>query len=316
MSRGEPVIPGENAEAITRRFGPSGERFVRELSQRVAEIASRWDLVLGAPLPIGIGGFLVVVRTGDGTDAVLKVSPTGDAEQDGANELEAYALRRWDGEGAVRLLAADPAAGSLLVERCRPGATIATLPDEQMVTAGCRLAHTLHRTPDAEDQRMLPDVAAIVAERADRFRDAMERIGDPLSPRAERIITRLHYEATENAAVVVCHGDTNPGNLLAAQRMPWLAVDPLPVLAPAACDAASLVWSKRSWLLEQPDPAAALEHRIALAAAALDEEPREIRAWTLIRLIGLLIDRHTWGGYDEAPFVTVAELLCQAVDPP
>ncbi|MCW3015701.1 MAG: hypothetical protein JWO02_2793, partial [Solirubrobacterales bacterium] len=46
-------------------------------------------------------------------------------------------------------------------------------------------------------------------------------------------------------------------------------------------DAVSLVWSMRPSLLAQPDPAG-------------------VRAWTLVRLTGILIDRFVWDGYNEA----------------
>lgn len=296
----EPRIPEANAAAIGRRFGPSGERFLRELPRRLERIAARWELELGAPLPVGIGGYLVCATTAGGEDAVLKLSPTGDEEQDRANDLEAYALRRWSGTGAVRVLAAAPDKGAPLIERCVPGETIDTLPDDEMIDAGCRLARALHRVPDHEDECVLTGISAASG----------RPLGLRLSPRAEQVIARAEREI--GGEVVVCHGDMNPGNLLAAQRCRWLAVDPLPVLAPPAYDAASLIWSRRAWLLEQASPAAILERRLALAAEAIDAPTGEIRAWTLIRLASLLADRSSWGGYDEAPFVTVAELLCEA----
>ena len=39
-------------------------------------------------------------------------------------EQEAAALERWDGDGAVRLLARDDARGALLLERCEPGTSL------------------------------------------------------------------------------------------------------------------------------------------------------------------------------------------------
>ena len=313
MPSHDALIPEENAEAIARRFGASGERFLRELPQRVADIAGRWHLTLGEPLPIGIGSYLVAARMPDGHEAVLKVSPTG-GEQDNANELEAYALRRWGGEGAVRLFDADAASGALLIERCVPGISIDSIPDKQMVTAACELARRLHRPADAEDERLVPSAVADVAERAARFDEAMQAMGHPLSRHAERVIKGFHDAlAVNDSALVVCHGDMNPGNLLAAERMDWLAVDPLPVRAPAAYDAASLVWAKRRWVLAEPDPAAVLECRVSLAATAIGAEAREVRAWTLVRVAGILIDRFAWGGYNEAPFISVAELLCQTI---
>jgi hypothetical protein len=90
----------EHAEVVERRFGEAGQRFLRELPERLSDVAGRWHLTLCESLPIGIGGFLVGARTQDGRDAVLKLSPTG-GEQDRVNELEAWALDRWRGCPAV-----------------------------------------------------------------------------------------------------------------------------------------------------------------------------------------------------------------------
>jgi hypothetical protein len=131
--------------------------FLAELPDRLAGIAERWALRLGAPLPIGIGGYLVLVRTPEGGEAVLRLSPTG-GEQDRANELEAWALGRWAGVGAVRLYRCDVSAGALLIERCLPGTSVDSLPDDEMVAAGCGLARRLHRQPDDEDHRVALDL--------------------------------------------------------------------------------------------------------------------------------------------------------------
>ena len=46
--------------------------------------------------------------------------------------MRRHALALWDGDGAVRLLAHEPARSALLIERCRPGTPLADL------RAGCR----------------------------------------------------------------------------------------------------------------------------------------------------------------------------------
>jgi len=257
----------DNAEAIARRFS-DGTEFLATVAARAETLARRWSLTLLAPFPLGIGGYLVPVLTDDGREAVLKLSPLA-PPQDRANRLEAYALRRWAGEGAARLLEQDTDAGALLLERCVPGETIDTLPDEEMILAGCALARRLQRVADAEDRATLPGTGE-----------------------------------------VVCHGDLNPGNVL-SHGGGWVAIDPLPVLADPAYDAVSLVWSKRAWLLAQPDPRAALDRRLQLAAAALAIDADAIRVQTLTRIDGLLAERAAWGGYDEAPFVALAALLRQ-----
>lgn len=291
------MIPERSADAITRRFA-DGAEFLATLGTRLDAVARAWDLTLQEPLPIGIGGYLVGARTADGRDAVLKLSPTA-PPQDRANLLEAYALRRWAGDGAAALLAADVSAGALLLERCVPGTTIDSLPDDEMLSAGCALASRLHRKPDAEDERTLPRALDEITE----IREAV------LSRHAGRAAAEAHRELVANPGTpVVCHGDMNPGNVL-SHRSGWVAVDPLPLLAEPEYDAVSLVWCKRAWLLAQPEPSRILERRIRLAADALHTDPERIRAWTLVRLRGLLVERSSWGGHDEAPFVRLADLL-------
>lgn len=307
VSYGRCVLTDDHAEAVTRRF-PDGEAWLAGLEARVADVLARWRLTPVRPLPGGIGGYLLDVRTADERDAVLKLSPTA-GEQGAANRLEAYALRRWAGNGAARMLDVDLGAGALLLERCRPGTALDALDDAEMLERGCALARRLQRPADEEDRLILPHAAEEVAIRAQRFGGLMDTLGHPFSAAREREIEALHRAlATGADDLVACHGDLNPGNVL-AHGSGHVAIDPLPVLADAAYDAVSLVWSRRSWLLEQPDRAQVLEHRIAIACAALDVDAERVRAWTLVRLTGLLEERAEWGGYDAAPFVALAELL-------
>lgn len=181
-----------------------------------------------------------------------------------------------------------------------------------MLSAGCTVARRLHRPADAEDERLLPNAVIGVRERVTVLAEWMKRMGRPLSRPAERIVAKVHAElALGDGAPVVCHGDLNPANLLSAHREPWLAIDPLPLVAPAAYDAVSLVWSKRPWLLEQPDPAGALNLRVELASDALGVSEGHVWAWTLARA-AILIDRFAWGGYNEALFIRVVERSVRA----
>ena len=156
--------------------------------------------------------------------------------------------------------------------------------------------------------RRLDGVGAVRVYNADLSRGAL--LLELCAP-AERVVTQTHEHLRRSCEpVAACHGDLNPGNILSSQREPWLAIDPLPVIAPIAYDAASLVWSKRSWLFKQQDPEQTLVDRIRTSSRVLETSEWEIWAWTLVRALGLLINRFSWGGYNEEPFVAVVELLC------
>ncbi|MHB1931348.1 MAG: aminoglycoside phosphotransferase family protein [Acidimicrobiales bacterium] len=108
-------------------------------------------------------------------------------------EHEADGLRVWDGRGAVRLHAAaevDAETTALLLERCRPGTALRARlePEQDLVVAGLLRDSGLVREGIALF-RQLPDTAE---------RDVL-------------LCTDLHAD-----------------NVLAAEREPWLVIDPKP----------------------------------------------------------------------------------------
>ena len=63
---------------------------------------------------------------------------------------EAEALRFWDGRGAVRLLAHDPASRALLIERCVPGTPLGTEYGDEALVAAAELMQRLWRAPSVD----------------------------------------------------------------------------------------------------------------------------------------------------------------------
>jgi hypothetical protein len=150
-------------DGIERRYGESGVRFLADLGRRIVTIAERWALTVEAPYPVGIGGVVLRVLTADGDRAALKLSPTGTGEWDAANAMEWWMLRRLDGRGAVRAMAFDAPLGALLLERCDPGDTIATLSDDAMLRSGCAAIRAVHRVEAADDANT-PDALESLAD--------------------------------------------------------------------------------------------------------------------------------------------------------
>jgi streptomycin 6-kinase len=111
------LIPAAFRESIRgwsaeqgRVGGPSGAQWSDRLPRLLAQVLDDWDLT-----PVGVGrtGYsaVVVPVTRAGQPLCLKVAWPHLEGRD-----EALALRLWDGRGAVRLVAADPARGALLLE--------------------------------------------------------------------------------------------------------------------------------------------------------------------------------------------------------
>jgi streptomycin 6-kinase len=178
----------------------------------IAELAASWELTIGEPYPSGAVGYTVRAELPDGTRAVLKLSP-----RDRESLQEPDALERWDGDGAVRLLARDDARDAMLLERCEPGTFLTSSELGLDVLIG--LLPRLWKSGDGF--ATLADEAAHWAESISRdTRDATLRDA------------ALHYldvlPSTQGEQVLV-HMDLHGGNVLAAQREPWLAIDPKPL---------------------------------------------------------------------------------------
>jgi len=190
------------------------------------ECVAQWRLELGEPYAPGAAGHAVRATLPDGTPAVLKISnPHREAEQ------EADALERWDGDGAVRLLARDDERHALLLERCEPGTFLSESPDALDVLIG--LLPRLWK--NADGFHTLADEASWWAEYLPR--ECHDRsLLDPA----------LHYIrelAPTQGEQVLVHQDLHGENVLAAQREPWLVIDPKPLSAEREFAAASIVRS-------------------------------------------------------------------------
>jgi streptomycin 6-kinase len=262
-------------------FGDFGQAWVDELPHRIDRLRRRWGLDLGPPFePGGVTSW--VAPAGD--DAVLKVLvPHREADH------EAAALRAWAGEGAVRLLDEAPDEHAMLLERCRPGGALreAGRPEDEVLDVGVATALRLWRTvSDGDPYERLADVmagwAATVEERAPI---APVRLPQQLVTEGVALLHRLPATADRE---VLLHGDLHPANLLAAEREPWLAIDPKPMRGDPAFDLPPLVLQTGD-LLAAADPGAELDRRLARVAAATGVDADRIRAWGLARSVEMVV---------------------------
>ncbi len=135
-----PLPPGVLAFA---ERGPDWAAFVERLPRLVRELSDEWELDVDGEPSHGYCSLVVPVRRGE-ESAVLKLTFADDE-----GEHEALALQRLGGDGAVRLLRADPHRGALLLERLR-ATDLDTLP----VLDACEVVADLYGTdPRARARR-------------------------------------------------------------------------------------------------------------------------------------------------------------------
>jgi streptomycin 6-kinase len=159
--------------------------------------------------------------TAEGEDVVLKVQ-----KPHRESEHEAAALELWDGEGAIRLLDHDPEEHALLLECCIPGTPLAAAGAEVALGVFVDLLPRLWK-PAGPPFRPLADEAAWWAEYLPReWEQAGRQFERPLLDAA---LEALHELPPTQGEPVLLHQDLHGENVLAAQREPWLAIDPKPL---------------------------------------------------------------------------------------
>ncbi|WP_053851293.1 aminoglycoside phosphotransferase family protein [Streptomyces sp. NRRL B-24085] len=264
-------IPEELAASQELHNGDRGREFIAGLPALAEDFLERWDLRPdGSPLHGVTALVLPVLRRSDGTPAALKLQLL-DEESAG----EPVALRRWDGDGAVRLLDHDPVTHTMLLERLDSARMLSTLPgtrDAVLVIAG--LLARLSAGPAPAGMRRLGDIARAML---DETPAALRRIPDPAARRTVADCAAAVREVVGEPGDRLLHWDLHDENVLAADRAPWLAIDPKPL----AGDPGFELWPALDNRYE-PDE---VLWRFDAMTDVLGLDRARARAWTMGRLL-------------------------------
>lgn len=199
----------------------AGRSWLTTLPTLVEDCAKRWGLRLGESYQDSYVSLVVPADRHDGVPVVLKIQFPGRE-----SEHEAQALALWNGDGAVRLLDHDPARSALLIERCEPGTHLSEFGAEQALEALVGLLPRLWK-PAGEPFRSLTDEASAWREELPRsWEDAGRPFEGRLVDAAVEVLAELTRSESEE---VLLHQDLHADNVLAAQREPWLVIDPKPL---------------------------------------------------------------------------------------
>jgi streptomycin 6-kinase len=242
----------------------------------VARLVREWSLAVEAPFtPGGRTAWVAPVRDHTGAERVLKVAwrhPEAEHEADG--------LLAWAGHGAVRLHTAERTGDTiaLLLERCRPGTPLATVsePEQDKVVAGV-LRRLWIAPPAGSGFRSLQDMCAQWANEFAQQVAADPDGTDPGLAREAMALFRALPSDAERAVLLVT--DLHAGNVLAAEREPWMVIDPKPHVGDPAYDATQHLLNCAERLNADP---AGLANRMADLLAV---DPVRLRRWLFARCV-------------------------------
>jgi len=304
---GMPIVlpPGLDEQ---RELGPDWAAWLDRLPRLFADLLDEWGLTReGDDLWHGACSLVAPVRTTDGEPAVLKV--TADADDESVHE--GLTLQHWHGDGAVRLLRADPHRRALLLERL----------DRRDLTSvrdveACEIVAGLYPRLHVPALPQLATVTSYVARWLENLAGQARDIPIPHRYREQALSLGRDLVADPASVGRIIHGDLHYANVLASppaldpdrrgspverdrprspversrpgspverSRDPWLAIDPKPMSGDPHYEPAPMLWNRYDELGGDVRRGLRRRFHALIDAAGLDED--RARDWVVVRMV-------------------------------
>jgi streptomycin 6-kinase len=268
------IPPGLDGQ---RALGPDWADWLDRLPRITAEILEEWGLSREDDVAWhGYCSLVLPVRTSSGRPAAVKLTFDGDDE----SLHESLALQHWQGAGTVRMLRADPSRRAMLLERLRR-VDLRSVDDDLACEIVAGFYQRLHvpappqlRTVTSYVERWLDDLAALPREA-------------PVPRRYAEQALSLGRDLIADPASTgkMVHGDLHHENVLAADREPWLVIDPKPMSGDPHYEPEPMLRNNWEFVVETGNVRETVRRRFftLVDVAELDED--RVRAWAIVRLV-------------------------------
>ena len=256
--------------------GPRWAAYVDALPRTLRDLLGEWALALDGPAMHGHASVVLPVLAEDGP-AVLKVG-----FPDEETEHEALALQHWHGNGAVRLLRADPRRRAVLLERLH-----ARDLGEEWDLQACEVVAGLYARLHVPAPPQLRTVTSYVEGYVEPLR-ALPRdapVPHRLVEQALSLVRDLVADpgADRGSTGRIVHGDLHYGNVLAADREPWLAIDPHAMSGDPHFEPAPMLWNR--WEELAGDVRGGLRRRFLTLVDTAGLQEERARDWVVVRMV-------------------------------
>ncbi|GAA3670305.1 aminoglycoside phosphotransferase family protein [Nonomuraea antimicrobica] len=290
-------MPRALTESHVKYDGAAGRAWSAGLPALAERFLAEWELRPDGESRHGVVALVLPVVRADGTKAALKLQPVTDE-----TAWEASSLRAWAGDGSVLLLDSDPETGTLLLERLEADRSLATVPD---VMAALDVLTTLLRRlvahPGPADVRRLGDLAQGML---DDVEGALQRLPRDRDRHWLRWCAGAVAELVPDPGDRLLHWDLHYENVLAADREPWLAIDPKPLVGDPGFDLLPALHNRWDEVVATGDVPRAVLRRFDFMVDGLGLDRRRAAGWTF----GRVLQNCLWDAADGALALSEVQL--------
>ena len=287
----------EQVSGYPAEGGPTGAQWLTTVPRLITQALERWGLTVDGGPRTGYTAVVVPVRRGVQRLALKVTWPHPEATH------EALALRTWAGEGAVRLVAALPSDGLLLMERLDADSDLtAVWADEACEVIG-ELLGRLHVPAPPQLDRLGPYLQPHLERMARR----------PAVPRrvTQRTVGLARELLADELPELMLHTDLHFENVLRRREGSYVAIDPKPLAGHPGFDVFPVLHNRVDELGTGSAFRWSVRHRVELVAEAAGIDPDEARVWSLLRA-GVEVSWVSQEGNPEALSTAIA--LTKALD--
>lgn len=251
-------IPDAFQQKMRTIYGADGEEWLAELPQRVAHFAEAWQFAFQEPVANLSYNYVAKVTLADGTPAIFKI---GYPNREIFTEIDTLDL--YQGNGMVRLLAADRTQAAFLLEHVWPGTELSELADDAEATRVlAQVMQSLSRRPPAE--HTFPHIKDW-AQALTRYRVAFATQTGPIPMSLiERAQGYFGAFLTSPADDVLLHGDLHHFNVLSAGNGRWVAIDPKGVVGHAVYECGRFLHNPHPDFLLQTGVSKIIDRRVGI----------------------------------------------------
>ena len=259
-------LPERFTQNILGLHAEKGAEWLAALPGVIAAIAEKWSLDVENHFENLSFHYVAPCTLAGGKQAVLKI---GYPEENSILYSEAKILKFLNGKGAVKLLEFDKKSCAVLLERLLPGENLIELcrrNDEAATAVAIEVMNKFWRRAPADGR--FPSLQ--------QWTNELEKAEDKAFGQKFIEKARSYFEELRGSSKrsFLLHGDMHHENILSAERVPFLAIDPKGIVGDIGYEISVFLNNPRSWVLTHANRGEILEKRLKMFTQSFKIEPR------------------------------------------